>query len=205
MRAYAKNLDARRVSIQGMLWPYGISISENDRKEWESHKLVPAMPEPPSPEPEQTEEPPERRWSEWIYRNPILPPEIILAEYAAAAYLLNRCSWSEADVICARLHLASAVEANDDPIRKLDEFFSGPDGIKILGDQYIEAFAWLMTVLKFRLGFPAQAGIEAVAIPEENGQFVYSGKPSDEDSICYADGSSRHPREFELPESEIVA
>lgn len=205
MRAYAKNLGPQKVGLQAMLWPYGISISNNDRKTWESLKLVPAMPEPPSTEAEQLEETTGRWWDEWANTNPIIAPEILLAEYAAAAYLLKRCSWSEAEVRIGRFHLASAVEANDDPIRKLDEFFSGPDGITGREEQYIEAFAWLMTVIKFALGFPAQAGIEAVAVPSPDGGFVYTARPADEDSICCTDGNSRHPREFKLPEAEIMA
>lgn len=171
---------ARPKSEHAQLWPFGITVSDADIEEWVKAKALPEKPDE--------------------YR-----PEVFAAEVAACAFLTQRCGWDTSDVFGARLDIGGAVEGSDDPIHRLNGFFTGPDGIEGREERYVRGLQWLMTVVKLLLWLPPNGCAKIIAVPTENGQFAYAGESSDEDVICYADGNSRHPREFQYPPmGEIV-
>ena len=178
MRRYWKNVE--RSEAHPLLWPYGLKISDGDMELWAKWKLVPG--------------PSAQRG---------IRPEIVAAEFAACSYLMHHCGWNENDIRIARDRMVGSVEGKDDPVWVLDALFASlvPQD---RADEYLDACAWLFTVVKFALGLPAQGGIVAVAIPSGGERFVYAGRPAAVDSIEDVNGKSHHPRDVQPTEAHVA-
>jgi hypothetical protein len=179
MRKYWKNVEAAKV--HGLLWPYGLKISDDEMEVWARWKLVPT---------------PSDRYT--------INPQVVMAEFAACSYLIHRCGWDPSNIRTARDYVVGSVEGKADSIRVLDGLYTTL-ALKDRADEYLDACAWLLTVIKFSLGFPAQAGIGAVVIPSDTGEFVFAAEPAQTDSIVDVDGKSRHPRPVGLTEARVVS
>ena len=178
MRRYWKAVN--RTEAHGLLWPYGLIISDEETETWARQKLVPT---------------PSERYE--------INPQAMNAEFAACSYLIHRCGWNENDVRIARDRMVGSVEGNDNPVQVLDRLLDNliPQD---RADEYLDACAWLFTVIKFCLCLPAQGGIAAVAIPSDTGRFAYVGCSAQADSIEDVNGGSHHPRDVELTAASVV-
>lgn len=141
-----------------------------------------------------------------------------------ACYLMDQEGWTVPEVQVARFHMGKTLTCGDNPLDKLDWFFSAnAGGIKGFEEQYVDAFAWAVAAIKAQSrDIPLGATVEITVTSTQSGKRQYEINSRDlthqhaeksrieyrferslKDVIKDETGRS-HPRPVEPPAAEII-